>query len=432
MKGIIRKTWCVLALLAVMVIGAAVTARADDFKITANYETTQVSSISVNGATNANNEYSAAAGSMVKVEVNTQYGYQCSGLKVGTQTMYLKDRGYEPGTNATFNFTMPAADTAISPVIITSGTTTSSDSPANSGTETQTTTGSYKVKIIRGTGVASATGENTYTAGAAVSVIATAQPGYMISGWAYTGIKEPDYQGDQELRFTMPAADVVITVSATLTTTTTTQSKTVASPTGQTTSTVASMASGLSENADPSGAEYGDLQLRMGKASASSITIKWKAQSGAVKYIVFGAQCGSKYEQLGTVSGTSYVHSGLTKGKYYKYFVAAVDSNSNITDFSKSVHIATKGGKVSNFKKIKVSAKKVTLSVGKSKKVKATGVKPSGKKVKKHRRIQFESSDTSVATVTNSGKIKAVGKGTCIVYAYDQAGKMAKIKVKVK
>lgn len=53
-------------------------------------------------------------------------------------------------------------------------------------------------------------------------------------------------------------------------------------------------------------------------------------------------------------------------------------------------------------------------------------------KIKIHRNICFESSDKSVATVTNKGVIKAKSIGTCTVYAYAQNGFMKKIKVTIK
>ena len=46
--------------------------------------------------------------------------------------------------------------------------------------------------------------------------------------------------------------------------------------------------------------------------------------------------------------------------------------------------------------------------------------------------ISYESSNTSIATVNNEGKIVAVGKGTCYVYAYAQNGVYKKIKITVK
>ncbi|MBQ1406888.1 MAG: Ig-like domain-containing protein, partial [Eubacterium sp.] len=53
-------------------------------------------------------------------------------------------------------------------------------------------------------------------------------------------------------------------------------------------------------------------------------------------------------------------------------------------------------------------------------------------KVKKHRKIMYETSNAKVATVSAKGVIKGVKKGTCFVYAYAQDGVCAKIKVTVK
>ena len=52
-------------------------------------------------------------------------------------------------------------------------------------------------------------------------------------------------------------------------------------------------------------------------------------------------------------------------------------------------------------------------------------------KVSKHRKVAYESDNPAVATVSNSGKIKAVGTGTCHIYAYAQNGVSAKCTVKV-
>ena len=70
---------------------------------------------------------------------------------------------------------------------------------------------------------------------------------------------------------------------------------------------------------------------------------------------------------------------------------------------------------------------------GKKITVKATLKAASSKlKVKNHRKVAFESSDPAVAKVTGKGKITAVKKGTCYIYAYAQDGVSAKVKVTVK
>ena len=53
-------------------------------------------------------------------------------------------------------------------------------------------------------------------------------------------------------------------------------------------------------------------------------------------------------------------------------------------------------------------------------------------KLKTHRRVRYESSNSKIATVTSKGKIKGIKKGTCYIYAYAQNGVAKKIKVTVR
>ena len=180
----------------------------------------------------------------------------------------------------------------------------------------------------------------------------------------------------------------------------------------------------------PSGSVYGRLQAKVKKTTKNSITIKWKKVKGA-KYIIYGNKCGKKqkYKKIATVKKNQYTKKKLKKGTYYKYIVVAV-KDGRIVSSSKTLHIATKGGSVGNPKKVTVSKKSVKLKKNKLFKIKAKVINGSG--VKTHRGVCFESSDESVATVTKSGMIKAVGKGKAFIYVYAQNGTMAKVKVTVK
>ena len=53
-------------------------------------------------------------------------------------------------------------------------------------------------------------------------------------------------------------------------------------------------------------------------------------------------------------------------------------------------------------------------------------------KLKKHRKVMYESSNRKIATVTSKGKIKGIKKGSCYIYAYAQNGISKRIKVTVK
>ena len=181
----------------------------------------------------------------------------------------------------------------------------------------------------------------------------------------------------------------------------------------------------------PTGTKFNLLQAQMKKVKKTSITIGWKGIPGA-KYIVYGNKCGKgkKFEKIINVSGTSFTQNGLNKGTYYKYLVMAI-KDGKVISTSKTLHIATSGGKVGNNTKVTLNKKKLILKAGKSKKLKAT-VKKGKLKVKKHRKVMWESSNPEVATATNSGKIKAISKGKAIIYAYAQNGKFAKCTVTVK
>ena len=84
-------------------------------------------------------------------------------------------------------------------------------------------------------------------------------------------------------------------------------------------------------------------------------------------------------------------------------------------------------------KKGKKAVSKVTVKKGKTVTIKSKVTKASTKlKLKTHRKVKYESSNSKIATVTSKGKIKGVKKGTCTVFAYAQNGVAKKIKVTVK
>ena len=151
--------------------------------------------------------------------------------------------------------------------------------------------------------------------------------------------------------------------------------------------------------------------------------------------MLYGNKCGkkNKMKKIGTYTGkskklTKVAGKKLKKGTYYKFIIVALDKNNCVVSTSKVIHVTTKGGKYNNPKKV-TSKKPKTLKKGKSFKLKA---KQTGKKVKKHRVLSYESSNTKVATVSKKGVIKAKAKGTCYVYAYAQNGISKKVKVTVK
>ena len=98
---------------------------------------------------------------------------------------------------------------------------------------------------------------------------------------------------------------------------------------------------------------------------------------------------------------------------------------------SKKIHATTLGGKYGVAKAVKLNKSKVKIKKGKTFKIKASEIKKD-KKIKRHRAICYESSNTKIATVNSKGKIKAKKKGKCTIYVYAQNGVYKTVKVTVK
>lgn len=189
---------------------------------------------------------------------------------------------------------------------------------------------------------------------------------------------------------------------------------------------------------DYKGSNFGLLRAQTTKLKKNSVTVKWNKVKNADGYIVYGAKCGakSKYKVLKVVSGktTSYTHKKLKKGTYYKYNIVAfkyVNGVKVTLAASKKIHATTLGGKYGVAKAVKLNKSKVKIKKGKTFKIKASEIKKD-KKIKRHRAICYESSNTNIATVNSKGKIKAKKKGKCTIYVYAQNGVYKTVKVTVK
>ena len=107
-----------------------------------------------------------------------------------------------------------------------------------------------------------------------------------------------------------------------------------------------------------------------------------------------------------------------------------VEVDGKVISTSKVAHVATAGGKVTNPKRVKAQAQQV-VGVGKVKKLGAKQVNPKTGTVKKHAKLRYESTNTKVAKVSKSGKVKGVAAGKCTVWVYAQNGAAKKITVTV-
>ena len=191
----------------------------------------------------------------------------------------------------------------------------------------------------------------------------------------------------------------------------------------------------------PAGTKFSQLRLKTTKQTSSSISLKWTKVKGAEKYVIYGARCGKSMRKLSTSTLDAKVIKkigtiSLKSGIYYKFIVVALDGNDKVVSTSKVIHVVTKGGAYGNYSKVTVSKTIVTraqaLKVGNALSLRAKAVKASGVKVRTHRVLSYESSNTKIATVSSKGVIRARAKGTCYVCAYTQDGIYKRIKVVVK
>ena len=191
------------------------------------------------------------------------------------------------------------------------------------------------------------------------------------------------------------------------------------------------------------------LRARSVKQTKTSVTLQWNIIEDADGYFVYGNRCNTgtksyKYRKLATITGgdiSTWTQKDLKKGTYYKYVVKAyrmVNGKKVVTDTFISVHAVTGGGKYGNAKAVSVTqignkknVSKITLKMGKTAQIKAKEVKKD-KKIARHRKLCYESSNTKVATVTPDGLIRATGKGTCTIWVYAQNGVYKALKITVK
>ena len=192
---------------------------------------------------------------------------------------------------------------------------------------------------------------------------------------------------------------------------------------------------------------FGRLKVRSVNQTKTSITLEWSKLDGVDGYFVYGNRCNTrtktyKYQKLATITnGRTWTHKNLKKGTFYKYIVKAykiVDGKKVVTDTSASIHVITQGSKYGIAKSVSVTkignkknVSKITLKKGKTAQITAKEIKKD-KKIRHHRKLCYESSNTKVATVTPDGLIRATGKGTCTIWVYAQNGVYKALKITVK
>ena len=183
------------------------------------------------------------------------------------------------------------------------------------------------------------------------------------------------------------------------------------------------------------------------KTGRNKIRLSWNKVSDADGYIIYADACNTRSKKKEktvkkvktVVSGnrTTWTHKKLRSSTWYKYQVKAfklVNGKRVILSETPVLHAITSGSsRYANPVKVKVQKTKISVKAGKKKKIKASVVLPKNRICQNHcDEIRYIVEDTSIATVTKKGVIKAKKKGKTVVYAMAQNGVSKKITVTVK
>jgi len=170
-------------------------------------------------------------------------------------------------------------------------------------------------------------------------------------------------------------------------------------------------------------------------------SVSWGKVTGAEKYRVYADYCsGNGFELVKTTKGTACAFVKLD-GKAIqpkhsiKVYVVAYDENGKKLATSIVGHTAGSDSlQYTNVKLITVEEEEVTLIKGETRKIRTKVVleNPEKERLGHPKEYRYASSDPYVASVSDTGRITAVGKGSCTVYIHAENGRTAKVKVHVK
>lgn len=182
------------------------------------------------------------------------------------------------------------------------------------------------------------------------------------------------------------------------------------------------------------------ILLATGKGGNRKITISWRSYEDADGYDCYWSYCDGKrsYKKLATVKAAKdrVTSRRLDNNRRYKYFVAAyklIDGKKVYIAKSNPLHVALKDAKATNAKKVTVNQTNVRLKAGDTFVVKSrTRLENTNKKELLHVAAdRYYTSDQSVASVSKTGKIKALKSGTCVIYVVANNGVYGTVEVTV-
>ena len=182
------------------------------------------------------------------------------------------------------------------------------------------------------------------------------------------------------------------------------------------------------------------ILLATGKGGNRKITISWRSYEDADGYDCYWSYCDGKrsYKKFATVKAAKdrVTSRRLANNRRYKYFVAAyklIGGKKVYIAKSNTLHVALKDAKATNAKKVTVNQTSVLLKAGDTFVIRSrTRLENTNKKELLHvAAYRYYTSDQSVASVSKTGKIKALKSGTCVIYVVANNGVYGTVEVTV-
>ena len=194
---------------------------------------------------------------------------------------------------------------------------------------------------------------------------------------------------------------------------------------------------------------FNKMRFRSTSQQKNTIYLRWAGVKGIDGFQIFGAKKGKKMKLLRQYDykARSCKLTKLYEKTEYKFKIYAfkvVDGEIIKIYASPVIYATTKGGKYGTVKSVTITkvGKKdtskeirtvnVTLKKGKKAKILKKEYITNNLKLKRRRKIKFESTNKKIATVSSSGVVKARNRGVCNIRVYSQSGKYRTVRVRVK
>lgn len=293
----------------------------------------------------------------------------------------------------------------------------------------------YDVNVINGTG------SGSYTPGVSVSISAKNISGKTFTGWKVKkGSVVLVNSGAANTSFVMTGSDVTIEACYKDTPTGT---GVIVKPEDKVT------VAPITDEVKINNSMKMDLSAKV-VASGDSWKVSWSSVSDAAGYDVYVTTSSKSVDSVSassSVTGQSNVAyiktvngQNIDNTKTYYFRVKAYRVVNQTKEYIGNSRILVACGKknktYTNVKKVKAAKRKYNVSVGKAVKLKTKVTKEKYKKklVKNTNGKQFiyVSSNSSVASVSKTGKVKGISKGTCTVYIIAANGTKTAATINVK